>query len=69
MIVSVIGNRHGAPEPWLQIIGGSGMIVYWVYRVRKQWHTIGGGEFTAAAIICLVSGIFLANGIFLLLRR
>jgi hypothetical protein len=69
MIVSAIGNRSGAPEPWLQIIGGSAMIVYWVYRVRKQWHTIGGGELTAAFVICVLAGIFLANGVYLLLRR
>ncbi len=57
---------YGAPAPWLQIVLGSGVILYWVYRVRKQWRTIGGGEMIAGFIICLLAGWFLTQGVILL---
>jgi hypothetical protein len=63
MIAFGVYGGHGAPAPWLQIVGGSGVILYWVYRIRKEWHTIGGGEIIAALIICLLAGIFLVDGL------
>ncbi len=69
MIAFEVFANYGAPAPWLQVIGGSGIILYWVYRVRKEWDTMGGGEIIAALVICLLAGVFLVQGLTILSRR
>jgi peptidoglycan/LPS O-acetylase OafA/YrhL len=69
VIVFAVGASYSRPPAWLGILAGSAFLVYFAYRVRKDWHNLTGGELAIASLLMLMGAVFLFDGLTDLFRH
>ncbi len=56
MVVFAIYASYSRPPAWLGILAGSAFIAFIIYRVRRDWTALTGGELWLALMLALMGG-------------